>query len=615
MQKIGQTVIRALRDPQWGVQAGKTLVDIFHNNGIAGVRSLLRSKYADYSQWIRLYEPPPADYQKFRDKVDGWKDPPLISVIMPVYNTPKTILRSAVESVCSQVYPRWELCIADDASTKSHVRKLLEHYSKKDDRIRVVYREKNGHISAASNSALVLATGSHVAFLDHDDMLHPLALYFLAEAIQRCPEVGLIYTDEDKINLAGKRFAPYFKCDLNYELLLAHNMITHLACYRRNLLSALGGFRAGFEGAQDYDLALRMIEVLTPEEIVHIPRVLYHWRMISGSTARNSKAKPYAHSAARKAIEEHLRRRGLKAKVSASSDIPGCHRVQFALPDPQPKVNIIIPTRDRADLVKKCVESIRVRTSYLNYEIIIVDNHSTEQETLRLFDRLRKSNIRILRDDLPFNFSRLNNRAAASVQGSFLCLMNNDIEIITPQWLEEMVSFAALDDVGAVGARLWYPDGSLQHGGVILGIGGIAGHSHRFFRKAQVGHAGRMMLHQSFSAVTAACLVIRKRIFDEMGGFDEKLSVAFNDVDLCLRIRQAGYRNVWTPYAEMVHHESATRGYENTSGKVARFERERKLMQQRWGDLLLNDPAYSPNLTLNSEDFAMAWPPRVSYSV
>ena len=567
----------------------------------------------DYAEWIRRYDTLTDETRAaMLGRIDRLARKPLISVIMPVFNPPIAFLEEAIQSVRQQLYTNWELCIGDDASTDPAVRKVLDQYCGLDARIKLVYRDENGHISCASNSALELATGEFVALLDHDDLLAEHALYRVAMAMDRAPEAGLIYSDEDKIDDSALRFDPYFKPELNYELLLAQNMISHLGVYRTSLVRSLGGFRIGFEGAQDYDLALRVIEQLTPAQVVHLPYVLYHWRAIAGSTALAPDEKNYAAEAGRKAVAEHLERRGISAEVMPAPDVPTLNRVRFACPSPQPLVSIIIPTRDRADLLGMCLDSLMLRSTYVNYEVIIIDNGSVEAATQKLFDRLPKDRFSILRDESPFNFSALNNHAARVARGQLLCLMNNDIEILTPGWLEEMVSFAMRPDVGCVGARLWYPDGRLQHGGCITGLGGVAGHSHKFLRNGYHGYFKRAVLHQSFSIVTAACLLLRRDVFEQVGGLDEQLAIAFNDVDFCLRVREAGYRNVWTPYAEMTHHESASRGEEDTPAKQARFSTEIDFIKARWGDALMADPAYSVNLTLDSEDFAYAWPPRVS---
>lgn len=566
----------------------------------------------DYAEWIRRYDTVTDDARAImRTRIDKFASLPLISVVMPTYNSNEKWLKEAIESVRSQIYPHWELCIADDASTEKAVRALLERYAKEDTRIKVVYREKNGHISAASNSALTLATGQWAALLDHDDLLTEHALFWVADAINNNPQAGLIYSDEDKINPKGERYDSYFKCDLNPELLLAQNMICHLGVYKLDLVKRLGGFREGFEGAQDYDLALRVIEQLSPKQVIHIPRVLYHWRAIPGSTALNASEKNYAANAGRAAVAEHLKRQGKNATVSAAPDAPALNRVRFELPAILPLVSVIIPTRDRVDLLATCIQSMLKLTTYPAFEIVIMDNGSVEAETIEFFASLPDDRVRVVRDDSPFNFSALNNHGARVARGELFCLVNNDIEFLTPDWLEEMVSFALLPEVGCVGARLWYPDGRLQHGGVVVGVGGVAGHSHKYHHRGQTGYFGRTVLHQSFSSVTAACLLVRRSVFEAVNGLDEALAIAFNDIDFCLRVQAAGYRNVWTPYAEMTHHESVSRGHENTPEKQARFSSEVYKMQARWGKQLLLDPAYSPNLTLDCEDFSLAWPPRL----
>lgn len=566
---------------------------------------------SDYQSWIKLYDTLDAqDIEQIKIDIKGFKTLPKISVVMPVYNAPLNFLKEAIESVQKQIYPNWELCIADDASTDIRIRPMLETFVKNDKRIKVVYRPENGHISAASNSALDLATGDFIALLDNDDLLAVHALYLVSKTIIENPDAVLIYSDEDKINQNGVRYDPYFKCELNYELLLAQNMVSHLGVYRRSLIKQIGGFRKGFEGSQDYDLVLRILEIKGADRILHIPRVLYHWRAIPGSTALNAGEKNYAVDAARLAIAEHLQRSGRGGTVSPAPEIPSLNRVRYRLPSFLPLVSIIIPTRDRADILSICLNSVLQKTTYNNLEIIVVDNRSEEEATRQLLEQLPKSKLTVLRDDGPFNYSAINNAAVLQSKGEVICLMNNDIEILSHDWIEEMLSFASQPDVGCVGARLWYPNGQLQHGGVITGIGGVAGHSHKNILKGDPGYFGRAMLHQSLSAVTGACLMIRRSVWDEVNGLDEGLAVAFNDVDLCLKVQELGYRNVWTPYAEMNHHESASRGLEITPEKQARFMGEVKRIQEKWGDSLKNDPAYNPNLTLDHEDFSLARPPR-----
>lgn len=568
----------------------------------------------DYVEWVRRYDTLTDEARSvIRTRITALAQAPVIAVLMPVYNPRPEWLMEAIESVRNQLYPHWELCIADDASTDPAIRPLLERYRREDNRIKVVFREQNGHISAASNSALEQVAAPWLALLDHDDLLAEHALFWVADAINRNPQARLFYSDEDKIDESGVRHAPYFKCDWNIDLFLSQNMISHLGVYQTGLVREINGFMVGMEGSQDYDLALRYIERLNPGSIFHIPRVLYHWRIHSSSTAQDRAAKPYAALAGEKALNAHFQRQGIKATAKLLDF--AMYRAEYDLPNPAPKVSLIIPTRNGLNLIKTCVESILNKTIYPDYEVLIIDNGSDDPATLKYFEELmNQSRVRVIRDDRPFNYSALNNEAVRLAQGELVALVNNDIEVISPDWLAEMVSLAMQGGVGAVGARLWYPNDTLQHGGCILGLGGVANHSHKGLSRDEFGYFGRARVMQSFSAVTGACLVIKKSIYEQVGGLNERdLKVAFNDVDFCLRVKEAGYRNVWTPYAELYHHESATRGsHEVSAEKQAAFAREVAYMQQRWGGGLLQDPAYSPNLTLEYEDFSLAWPPRVA---
>ncbi|WP_426133837.1 glycosyltransferase [Pseudomonas sp. PWP3-1b2] len=565
----------------------------------------------DYSRWVEYYDTLDDNGRwKLSEEIRKWKTKPLISIIMPVYNPPLDLLREAIESVKSQLYKNWELCIADDASTDEDVIAYLKTLSSQDKRFNVMFRTENGHMSKASNSALELASGQYIALMDNDDLIPESALYWVARAIHDNPDAGIIYSDEDKIDANGKRSSPYFKSDWNEFLFRSQNMVCHLGVYRLDLVKAVGGFREGFEGAQDYDLALRCAEQLDRANIVHIPRVLYHWRIHSGSTAMAGQEKPYAALAGVKALDEHLQRKG---NIGSTELLPmGMYRVRYARPVEAPLVSLIIPTRNAYGLVKQCIDSIQRLTTYPNYEIILIDNGSDDPASLEYFAALdSQDNIRVLRDDGPFNYSALNNGAVKIARGELIGLINNDIEVITPEWLDEMVSIALQANVGAVGARLWYPDDRLQHGGVVVGVGGVAGHSHKYLPKGDYGYFCRAGLIQEFSAVTAACLIIKKSIFEQVDGLDEEnLKIAFNDVDFCLRVQEAGYINVWTPFAELYHHESATRGLEDTAEKKDRFSREVLHIQARWPKIQ-EDYAYNPNLTLDHEDFGLAWPPRV----
>ncbi|MFZ1221264.1 MAG: glycosyltransferase [Chthoniobacterales bacterium] len=566
-----------------------------------------------YQKWIAQFDTPtPASRAALRRQLRTLRRQPLISIILPVYNPELDVLRAAIASITNQIYERWELCLADDASTDPRVRPFLEEIARGDARVKLIFRPENGHISACSNSAIGLASGEWCALLDQDDALAEHALTLVALEIDRHPDAGLIFSDEDKMDENGVRSNPFFKPDWNPELFLGQNYINHLGVYRAELLREIGGFREGFEGSQDYDLALRCVERLRPEQVRHIPRILYHWRMVTGSLAAVPDAKPYAKEAARRALADHCQRRQMPGSVVPCPENTESHRVIHGLPTPPPVVSIIIPTRDRLELLERCVESIQARTDYQPYEIIIVDNGSVEERTFAFFRRAEdEGTVRVVVDSGPFNYSRLNNRAAAEARGDILVFLNNDTEIDEPGWLTEMVSHAARKEVGAVGARLWYPDGTLQHGGVILGLGGVAGHAFPHIPRGHPGYFNRAWLQQNCSAVTGACMAVRKVVFEELGGFDEQnLSVTFNDIDFCLRLTERGYWIVWTPYADLIHHESASRGHQRTPEEQALFLKEAGYIQRVWATRLIRDPFYNPNLSLNLPEFEIAFPPR-----
>jgi GT2 family glycosyltransferase len=574
-------------------------------------RQQLRAGHTSgYADWVRRYDMiDKTELTVLRERASRITDGPLISILLPVYNTPERWLRRCIDSVLHQAYPHWELCIADDASPQPHVVRVLQEYAARDRRIRLCLRDHNGHIAEASNSALALATGSYVGLLDHDDELRPHALLEMAEAIVADPQAALLYSDEDKLDADGRRCEPNFKPDWNYELLLSQNYMCHFTVARADLVRAVGGFRRGFEGSQDHDLVLRCVERLEPTQIVHIPRVLYHWRAVEGSTALRRDAKDYAADAGLRAVAEHLQRTG--ARASARALPHGHYRITWALPEPPPRISIVIPTRDRAGLLRACVQSILARSDYDAYEIVVIDNQSRDPEALDYLNSLREQQkVRVLEYLAPFNYSAINNWAVAQCNSELVCLLNNDIEVITPGWLAEMAGHAMRPEVGAVGAMLYYPDRSIQHAGVVLGVGGIANHAFQHAPAGSPGFCARALVAQSLSAVTGACLMVRRATYLEVGGLDERLAVAFNDVDLCLRLREAGYRNIWTPFAELYHHESASRGHDDTPEKRARFVAEVEAMHARWGELLQRDPAYNPNLSLEDECYALAFPPR-----
>jgi len=568
----------------------------------------ITNEFIAYQHWINKYEIPakPSDVD-VRDQINNLKNKPLISIVLPTYNSDIELLKECIDSVVNQSYQNWELCIADDYSTVNEVRDVLKSYTNSDKRIKVEFRDKNGHISAASNSALELVTGEYVALLDHDDKLADNALYYVARQINESPNAKLIYSDEDKIDESGDRCEPNFKPDWNPDLLNSQNYICHLAVYKSDLLKNIGGFRIGVEGSQDHDLLIRYTGALKFEEVVHIPKVLYHWRRIPNSTASNDEAKTYSTDAGLKALRDYLDSNNSDAHVE-SGMLPNTYRVRYPLGKDEPLVSLLIPTRDQLDVLSTCIESILSKTDYSNYEIIILDNQSSRPETLEYFSKISKNpKVKVIKYSKEFNYSAINNFGVGHANGSIIGLVNNDIEVISPHWLDEMVSHANRPEIGCVGAKLYYPDDRIQHAGVILGLGGVAGHSHKYVQRDSLGYVRRLKVVQNLSAVTAACLLVKKDIFHQVGGLNEnELTVAFNDVDFCLRVREAGYRNLWTPYAELYHHESVSRGEENTPEKLARFEFEKKYMKMTWGEKLQKDPAYNPNLNHDVEDFSIA---------
>lgn len=577
--------------------------------GYRAIAILLRP--ALYRSWIRRYDTlSNSDRDSIMSEIRAWTAPPFISVAVPVFNTPAKFLRATLDSVINQLYPHWQLCIADDASTAPYIRAMLEEYAARDIRIRIVSREANGGISAATNNAVDIAGGEFIALLDHDDVLPEHALYMVAREIIHAPDLDLIYTDEDKVTPAGRRYDPHFKSDWNPDLFWGQNMISHLGVYRASLVREVGGLRSEFDGSQDYDLALRIIERTEPRRIRHIPHILYHWRAVAGSSAVSAGAKPHALQAARAAVAEHLLRQRIRAKVMFTSGSPFL-QVSHAL-DREPRVSIIIPTKDRVDLLSRCVEGVLERTRYRNLEVVIVDNRSEEASTHAYFDEINaNSRVRVLHYDAPFNFSLINNWAAEQTDGEMLLFLNNDTEVIGPDWLQHMAANAWRSEVGAVGAKLIYPSGRVQHAGVILGMGGIAGHFHLGCQRHDPGYFSRAVLQQNLSAVTAACLAMRRAVFDEIQGFNKELRVAFNDIDLCLRIRQRGYLIVWTPLAELYHHECATRGSDLILARHREFAQEVEYMQSKWGQALLHDPYFNPNLSLRDLSISLAFPPAI----
>lgn len=543
-----------------------------------------------------------ADRRQQEKRIFGVSD--VISILVPLYNTPIPYLSGLLDSVQAQTYKHFELCLAD-GSDESHaeVGEIAKKRAQNDNRIRYMKLAENGGISNNTNACMQMASGSYFALLDHDDLLHPSALYHVMEAIEQS-KADFIYTDEATFRKHPKdAYLTHFKQDFSPDTLRAHNYICHLTVFSRELAQSAGGFRKEYDGSQDYDMVLRLTE--KAKKIVHIPRILYYWRNHQASVASDVSAKPYVVNAAKAAIEGHLQRIGLCGKVTDTA-IPSIYRISYTL-DEEALVSILIPTCDHAEQLKKCIDSILHKTEYKAYEIIIVENNSKEQRTFDYYGTLNgDSRIKLLYWQKPFNYSAINNFAAAHAAGKYLLLLNNDMEIITPGWLTEMLMFAQRPDVGAVGAKLYYPDGRVQHAGIGIGLLTLAGHYHRGYPHNDYGYMGRLQYQQNVSAVTGACLLIQAGLYRELNGMEEALAVNFNDVDLCLRIREKGLLVVFTPFAEMIHYESLSRGMDESPEKRKRYLQEVAFMRSRWAKQLdEGDPYFSTNFDPLREDFSL----------
>ncbi|MCS7078970.1 MAG: glycosyltransferase family 2 protein [Chloracidobacterium sp.] len=614
------------RHPHQLRQALQTAHRLWRTEGAAGVWRHVQTRIAEeahrtpprcpYTEWTARYDRlTDADRQRVQERIAQLAYRPVFSIIMPVCDPDVRWLRAALTSVKRQLYPYWQLCIADDASTRADVRRCLTEATQADERIGVVYRPTRGGIAAASNSALELATGDFVTFLDHDDELAEQALACLAVELNAHPETDVLYTDEDQLDARGRRFAPHFKPQWSPEFLRGCHYLAHLTAYRTAKVRAVGGFRLGFDGAQDYDLCLRIIERTEPARIRHVPHVLYHWRITAGSTAGGVEAKPYAVAAAHRALVEHLDRTEPGAEVITNSF--GRHRIRYPLPKPLPRVSILMGTRDHAALTQTALQGVLEGTDYANLEVVLVDNGSREAAALALFEQLRRDpRVRVIAHDAPFNFSAINNLAARHATGDVFVLLNNDVQVIHADWLTELVRQVVRPDVGVVGAKLLYPDDTIQHAGVVLGIRGVAGHVHQRAARSARSVPSNVQLvwnevAREVSAVTGACLAIRREVFELVGGLDaDNLAVAFNDVDLCLRVRERGYRVLFTPWVELYHVESASRGSDHRPERRLTFQRECEYMRARWGAALDDDPYYNPNLTLARLDASPVVPRR-----
>ncbi len=533
---------------------------------------------------------------------------PVISICVPLYNTPEPFLRQLLDSVLGQTSPAWQLCLADasDAAHRPTVERLVKEAAQKaGDRIRYQAVENKG-ISANTNAAAALATGEYLALADHDDVLAPHAVYAMQKAIQKTG-AAFLYSDEALFSKKiEKPLVGHFKPDYAPDYLLCCNYICHLAVFQRQLFLQVGGERPECDGSQDHDLFLRLLEKLTPDQVFHLPQVLYYWRVHSGSTSGGVEAKPYVAKAAKKAIAEHLQRTGQQGEVRDGL-FPSTYKVDWVIPG-EPLVSILIPNKDHTEDLEKCLASIYQKTTWQRFEVIVIENNSTDPATFAYYDQLpgRYPGCQVVQYQGGFNFSAINNFGRKAAKGEYLLLLNNDVEVINGDWLTEMLMQASRPGAAICGAMLYYPDDTIQHAGIITGLGGYAGHSHKYHKAGGSGYMFRLATVQDFSAVTAACLLVRTEVYDQMGGLDEGFTVAFNDVDFCLRVRDAGWRVVWTPYAQLYHYESKSRGSdEKDKAKKERFSGEQKRLTDRFGRQgLTHDPYYNPSLTLDREDFS-----------
>lgn len=554
----------------------------------------------DYKEWYENHRVLEKDLEE-QKSVHFLKEP-LISIIVPIYNTPITFLRQMIDSVQQQSYAKWELCIGNASPEKQEIRQVLEEY-KSDKRIKEIAILENKGIAENTNKAMTISEGEFIGLLDHDDLLAPNALYEVVKALNENNLAEVVYTDEDKVTAdLEEHFRPHFKPDFNLDLLRSNNYICHFFVASRDLIKRVGGFRPEFDGAQDYDLILRCTE--QAKQIVHIPKILYHWRVHKASTADNPASKMYAFDAGKRAIEEHLVRCRTKGTVQHTKDL-GFYRVKYEICG-EPLVSIIIPNKDQSEALKKCLDSIREKTSYRNYEIIIVENNSEEPETFAFYKKIAGEKIKVVTWEGEFNYSAINNFGVRHARGDYLLLLNNDVEIINGDWLTEMLSHCQRKEVGIVGAKLYYPDNTIQHAGIIIGIGGVAGSVFVGLPRAFSGYLHKASIQLDLSAVTAACMLVKRSVFEQVGGLEEKLKVAFNDVDFCLRVREKGYLVVYDPYAELYHYESKTRGAEDTKEKIRRFQTEIEYMRSHWiGLLKKGDPYYNCNLSLTKWDYSL----------
>lgn len=550
----------------------------------------------DYQEWFFDQRVTPAEIKEQEKTEFAYQ--PKISIIVATFNTKDRYLKDMIDTVVKQTYSNWELCIADGSSSDC-VKKYIEKNYQLGDKLKYVKLDQNYGIAGNMNRALELATGDYVGLYDHDDFLELDCFYEIVKRLQDKP-YDFIYTDEDKYLDSTKRFVdPHFKSDFNLDLLCNVNYICHFLCVKKTLLDQVGVLRKEFDGAQDFDFVLRLSEATTPDNIYHIPRILYHWRMHELSTAENPESKMYAFEAGKRAVQAHYDRVGLAATVTMGEGL-GLYRTQFEVQG-EPLISILIPNKDHIDDLERCIHSIETKSSYTNYEYIIIENNSTEKETFEYYKKLEETNdkVRVVYWDGEFNYSAINNYGATYAKGQYYLLLNNDTEIINSDCLKELLGYCQRKDVGAVGARLYYHDDTIQHAGVVVGAGGIAGHAFVQESRGSLGYFGRIVASQDLSAVTAACMMVKKSVYEEVGGLSENLKVAFNDIDFCLKIRKAGYLVVYNPYAELYHYESKSRGQEDSLEKMERFNNEIETFRMKWPEILENgDPYYNVNLSL-----------------
>lgn len=555
-----------------------------------------------YGPWYEAYVPDEAELEKQRHH--KFSSEPLISVAVPAYHTPELFLRQMIDSLLAQTYHNWELCIANGSPDDQQMKNVLKEYMEKDSRIRVHELDKNLGIAGNTNAALEMTKGEFAGILDHDDLLAPNALYEIALALEKDPSLDAVYTDEDKVTTdLSEHFQPHLKPDFNLDLLRSNNYICHFFVVRQAIMDKVGGFRQEFDGAQDHDFIFRCVE--EADKVGHVPEILYHWRTHKASTADNPASKMYAFEAGRRAIEAHLKRTGTEGVVTHTPDL-GFFRVQYPVQE-NPLVSIIIPNKDEKESLRACIESIQQKTEYQNYEILIIENNSTTEEIFSYYEELSKDpKIRVLRWEKEFNYSAINNFGVHHAKGEYLLFLNNDVTVITQGWLKEMLGMCQRKEVGAVGVKLIYPDNTIQHAGCVIGIGGIAGHMFVDMPANRTGYLHKASLLQDMSAVTAACMMVKRTVFEEAGGFTEKLAVAFNDVDLCLKIRKNDHLIVYDPYVQLYHMESKTRGAEDSEAKIRRFQEEIEYMRCEWIDILKKgDPYYNKNLSLTKWNYSL----------